>query len=213
MTIDQPGRELCVGDIDVWVSLHPTETSDALVHQVLDQYLHLSASEARYTRDADGRPVVSGCDDLRLSVSHTEGAVLVALGILCRLGVDVEPVRDRGLRRLRHHALTGVELDELERHDSSHRNEVFLGYWTRKEALLKAAGTGLAVEPRRIELPPSCSSPHPIAVPERLGRAMDWWIVELGLVGYVAALAVDIPTPRVRVMLVERHLTNNSQTA
>ena len=58
-------------------------------------------------------------NQIRISVSHTEGAVLVALGILCRLGVDVETVRDRGLRRLRHHALTGPELDELERHDSA----------------------------------------------------------------------------------------------
>ena len=167
---------------------------------VLEQYPRVSSSEARYARDANGRPVVSGSKDLRISVSHTEGAVLVAVGILCRLGVDVEPDRNRGLRRLWHHALTGTELDDLERHDRVHRNKVFLGYWTRKEALLKAAGTGLAVEPRLIELPPSRSSPHPIAVPERLGHTTEWWIVELGLTGYAAAVAVDVPAPRIHVL-------------
>jgi phosphopantetheinyl transferase len=198
-------RELRTGEIDVWVCLEPTETSDALVRQVLGRYLRVSASEARYARDANGRPVVCGSDDLRISISHTDGAVLVAAGVLCRLGVDVEPVRDRGLRRLAHHVLTGSELDELERHDSAHRNEVFLGYWTRKEALLKAAGTGLAVEPGLIELPPSRSSPHPIALPKRLGHAGEWWIVELDLGGYAAALAVDVPAPRVNVLPIEQH--------
>jgi phosphopantetheinyl transferase len=193
-------RELRSGDVDVWISLEPAETSDVVVHQVLERYPGVSGPEAWYVRDAGGRPAVHGYNDLSISVSHTDGALLVALGIRCRLGVDVEPVRDRGVRSLRQHALAGSELDELERHGSLRRNEVFLRYWTRKEALLKAAGAGLAVEPRLIELPSSGSSPHPIAVPATLGHPGDWWMVELDLAGYAAAVAVDQPAPRVRLL-------------
>jgi len=188
--------------IDIWVSLAPTENSDTIVQRILDRYAHVSGSELQYARDAHQRPVVRGCNDLRISVSHTKGALLVALGARCRLGIDIELVGDRGLRNLWHHALTGAELDDLERHECVRRNEVFLGYWTRKEALLKAAGVGLAVEPRLIELPPSRSSPHPISVPETLGRAGDWSIVELDLSGYAAAVAVEMPEPQVPFSLI-----------
>jgi 4'-phosphopantetheinyl transferase len=144
--------------------------------------------------------VVAGRDDLGVSVSHCIGLVLVAIGWHCRVGVDVEPVTDRGLLRLRYHALADAELAELESHDRARQTQVFLGYWTRKEALLKAAGLGLAVEPRLIELPPAGGSPHPLVVPDALGRSSDWWIADLVLHGYVAAVAADVEDARVRLL-------------
>ena len=192
-------RALCGGEIDVWVGAERSESSDAVLHRVLGGYAGLASAAVRHERDAHGRPVVCG-SELQVSVSHTSGAFLVAIGSGCRVGVDVEPIRARGLLRLRHHVLTGGELDELERHDEAHQNRVLLGYWTRKEALLKAAGTGLAVDPSLIELPASGCSPHPIVVPETLGRPSDWWIVELDLSGYAAAVAVDVPSPRIRIV-------------
>ncbi len=197
------GRALHDGEVDVWVCGEPAERSDAGVRQALRSYHRPYGTEVRHVRDARGRPVVCGCDDLRVSVSHTQGALVVAVGRQSRVGVDVERVRERGLRRLRHHVLAPSELAELERRPPACQNEVLLGYWTRKEALLKAAGIGLAVEPALIELPPAHGSPHPIAVPEPLGRPDRWWIVELELDGYAAAVAVDAPHPRVRVLPLE----------
>jgi len=195
--IDHPAR---AGDIDVWVCVAPAEASDAVVRQALGRYPGVSAAAVRVVRDARGRPVVCGRDDLGVSVSHSMGLILVAIGQHCRVGVDVEPVMDRGLARLRYHALTDAELAELELHDRSRQTEVLLGYWTRKEALLKAAGLGLAVDPRLIELPPADGSPHPLAVPEELGRSCEWWIVGLVMEGYVAAVAADVKAPRVRLL-------------
>jgi 4'-phosphopantetheinyl transferase len=143
--------------------------------------------------------VVAGRNDLGVSVSHCMGLVLVAIGWHCRVGVDVEPVTNRGLVRLPHHALTDAELAELESHDRSRQTQVFLSYWTRKEALLKAAGLGLAVDPRLIELPPADGPPRPVAVPDALGRPSDWWIGDLVLQGYVAAVAADVKAARVRL--------------
>ena len=193
-------RPLCDGAVDVHVYPEPAGPSDAIVQRVLAQYGNPAATRARFARDARGRPIVRGSDSLRISVSHTKGALLVAIGARCRLGVDVELIQDRGLHTLQRHALTGAELDELGRVEACRRTEAFLGYWARKEALLKAARVGLAVEPRLIELPPPHASPHPVAVPESLGLAREWWIVELDLDGYAAALATDVPHPRVRVL-------------
>jgi phosphopantetheinyl transferase len=112
-------------------------------------------------------------------------------------------VRERGLARLRHHALTDWERGELERQAAHRETEVFLSYWTRKEALLKAAGFGLAIDPKLIELPPRRTSLHPVRVPDSLGRAEQWSIVELDVDGCVAAVAADAPAPRVRVIPLE----------
>jgi 4'-phosphopantetheinyl transferase len=195
--IDRPGRK---GDIDVWVCSEPAEASDTIVCQALGRYPGVSPGVVRVVRDPRGRPVVAGRDDLGVSVSHCMGLVLVAIGWHCRVGVDVEPVIDRGLVRLRYHALTDAELAELESHEPSEQTEVLLRYWTRKEALLKAAGLGLAVDPRLIELPPADGSPRPLAVPDALGRSSDWWIADLVLQGYVAAVAADVKAARVRLL-------------
>jgi hypothetical protein len=73
-----------------------------------------------------------------------------------------------------------------------------------KEALLQAAGIGLAVNPRLVELPPAGSSPHPIAMPGVLGRPADWWVGPLAIDGYVAAVATDAPEPRPRVQWLDQ---------
>lgn len=188
------------GDIDVWVCVAPAEASDTTVRKVLGQYPGVSAAAIRVARDARGRPIICGRDDFGISVSHSMGLVLVAIGQHCRVGVDVEAIIDRGLVRLRYHALTDAELADLELHDLPRQPEVLLSYWTRKEALLKAAGFGLAVDPRLIELPPVDGSAHPLAVPDALGRPSDWWIFSLSLQGYAAAVAADVKATRVRLL-------------
>jgi 4'-phosphopantetheinyl transferase len=194
------------GDIDVWACVAPAEASDTIVRKALVQYPGVSGAAVRVARDGRGRPIVCGRDDLGVSVSHSMGLVLVAIGRHCRVGVDVEPIIDRGLVRLRYHALTDAELAELESHDPSEQTAVLLRYWTRKEALLKAAGLGLAVDPRLIELPPADGSPHPLAVPDALGRSSEWWIAGLILQGYVAAVAADVKPTRVRLLQLTSYL-------
>jgi 4'-phosphopantetheinyl transferase len=145
-----------------------------------------------------------GPGGLRISLSHTEGLLLVAVSGGCRVGADVEVIRDRGVRDLPRHALTRREQLELARRDRADRLEAFLSYWARKEALLKAAGVGLALEPRLIELPPPRTATHVVAVPDGLGAPERWSITELELDGFAAAVAVETPSPRVRVAELER---------
>jgi 4'-phosphopantetheinyl transferase len=83
-----------------------------------------------------GKPRVSG---LELSVTHSGGYLGVAVGERAPVGLDVEEVRafDHDL------VLTDVCAPE-ERHKAIGPEE-FYGYWTRKEALLKAVGVGLGL--------------------------------------------------------------------
>ena len=170
--------------VDVWVCAEPAEGSAPLVSTIVDSY--------------PSRDRVA----LRHSVSHTEGVLLVAVAADCRVGVDVERARERGVSALPRHALTQNELAAYSTAEPGSRLSVFLAYWTRKEALLKAAGVGLAVEPSLIEVDLSAGGSQPIVVPEALGRASSWWIAELTLAGCVAALATDAPVSHIRMIRV-----------
>jgi 4'-phosphopantetheinyl transferase len=91
----------------------------------------------------DGRPVLPGTG-VRVSISHTRGAVAVAAGVGAVVGVDVEVVRVLQVERLARRWLRAEEVAWLERQDAGDRSTSFLWLWTQKEALGKAAGRGLA---------------------------------------------------------------------
>jgi 4'-phosphopantetheinyl transferase len=183
--------------IDVWAAADWTGSTESIVQDVLGSYPASRDGAIQLWRDAHGRLNVEG-NDLDVSVSHTEGVVLVALGLGCRAGVDIEILRDRRVHRLPEHALSAAELRELKRFDAAGRLAAFLSYWVRKEALLKAAGFGLAIEPASITLPPPGSTTV-TSGPAELEPIEQWAIRELAIEGYVAAVAADVRSPTVRV--------------
>ena len=65
-----------------------------------------------FGRDVCGRPVAVGAPGVGVSISHSGGVLLIGLAAGCRVGVDVEPLAERGLARLPAHALTTAELRE-----------------------------------------------------------------------------------------------------
>jgi 4'-phosphopantetheinyl transferase len=94
-----------------------------------------------------GRPWLPEAPGLHFSVSHSSGCVAVAV---CRdglVGIDVEEVGlydDDELTCIAGQALAPEERAELARQPLRARAEAFTTYWTRKEALVKATGEGLA---------------------------------------------------------------------
>jgi 4'-phosphopantetheinyl transferase len=178
--------------VHVWVGAAQTGGSSAAAREVLARY------GLTFARDARGRPGALGSPSVGVSVAHTDGIQLVALGAGCRVGVDVERLSERGVVRLPAHALTSAELEQLERGEGD-RIATFVSYWTRKEALLKAAGLGLAVEPRLVELGPAVGSSRPLAVPDALGPPGRWVVAELSLPGLAAAVAAEAPAIEVRL--------------
>ncbi len=83
-----------------------------------------------------GRPVIPG-SELRLSLSHGGGLVVAAASWGAAVGVDLEPLQVSPERLAAIRDLTG---------------EASVLHWTRVEAVLKADGRGLRVDPARVTL-------------------------------------------------------------
>lgn len=84
---------------------------------------------------------------LDFNLSHSHDAAVLATGLHCNLGVDVEhhdPKRD--LHALAKTAFSPHEHEQFTNAPDHQKARIFFQTWTRKEAYLKAIGMGLAIE-------------------------------------------------------------------
>jgi len=126
-------------------------TRTALRH-LLGELLDVAPSDVKLETTDAGRPYVADTA-FDFNVSHSGGYALIAIrhgpG---EIGVDIElkkPARD--LQRLAATVCTGRERDWLA--ENEHREvEAFYQLWTCKEAYLKALGTGLQLDMRKVDV-------------------------------------------------------------
>ena len=92
---------------------------------------------------AHGRPITTGPNDasraLSVSVSGCAGMVVVATSHGRRIGIDIEPATGSTDRLLAIQRIAGETEDPLR-------------HWTRVEAVLKADGRGLRMDPQLVEV-------------------------------------------------------------
>ncbi|MDF9815626.1 4'-phosphopantetheinyl transferase superfamily protein [Streptomyces sp. SPB162] len=91
-----------------------------------------------------GRPYLRGCDQIDISLSHTEDLLLVGLTTRGLIGVDAERT-DRQMygSGLGRHVCTPYELVTLASLEQEQRNPSLVRLWTLKEAYSKAIGQGM----------------------------------------------------------------------
>jgi 4'-phosphopantetheinyl transferase len=130
---------------------------------VLGRVLGCDARAVALGRDALGRPCLPG-DTLHTSLSHAEGAVAIAVGPggSTGIGVDLEPAaRAAQMVEIAERVLHPDERTALAGLPEPRRAQALLALWVRKEALLKAAGIGLAREMDSFRAPEG----EPVALP------------------------------------------------
>jgi 4'-phosphopantetheinyl transferase len=122
---------------------------------------------ARVRRERGRAPRVEGAD-LHVSVAHA-GAWVAAAIARHPVGVDVEPSdRAMDVEALAEQALAPAEREALAgRRGAGERDRALLTWWTRKEAVLKATGDGLTVEPREVIVSAPWEAPRLLAFASR----------------------------------------------
>jgi 4'-phosphopantetheinyl transferase len=169
------------------------------VRRILASRTSVDPATIRFCYGRHGRPYLADNPlDLRFSVSHTSGHAVVAVTRQRDAGIDIEVIRRIDhLDSLAQRYLSPVEIEQLARaHD---RVLGFWKVWTRKEAYVKALGTGLSG--------PICEFAVSLSEPARLlttGKpgddSADWTLLDLSYDAFTVALAV-----RARSVLVDVH--------
>ena len=131
--------------------------------------------------DPHGRPRLPGTR-LEASISHSGDIVAVALAEAGPVGVDIERLSAADYSDLASTVCTTVEQRNL------YTVADFYSYWTRKEAVLKATGEGLARRMTSIEVTPPDDPPAIVAMDGATGISSR--MIDLRIDGYAGAVAV-----------------------
>ncbi|MFJ7271872.1 4'-phosphopantetheinyl transferase family protein [Streptomyces sp. NPDC099050] len=180
---DRAGRLVREGDRRRYLASHVG------LRVLLGGYLGLDPAEVVLVREAcpgcggpHGRPAVDG-GALHFSLSHSGDVAYLAFARV-PVGVDVEEIPSAAAVADVLTALHPVEIAELTALPEPERRAALGRVWSRKEACLKAAGTGLALG---LVEPYVSSAPTPAAVP-------GWTLTDLPAPhDYAAALALRAP--------------------
>jgi 4'-phosphopantetheinyl transferase len=146
----------------------------------------------RHCGGSHGKPTVSLAGrTVDFSLSHAAGVAVLAVTSGDDVGIDIEPLRLSERDGVVAEALRGT-LSEAEATGVGLESGYnLLRHWTRKEALLKASGHGLVVEPSKVTLCASGSGRWVVAEAAHLRDPPRWRIADLDLAGeHVGAVAV-----------------------
>jgi 4'-phosphopantetheinyl transferase len=157
--VDTPDEREAVGEVSL---LGPQERARAeryhfdldrrrfvsrrvFARRVLASYLDVAPEEVGLAASPLGKPLLLQEPDLHFSLSHSEGTVAVAVSWKRLVGVDIERVRPiPDALDLANGLFSTRETRRIRSTPERSRSSAFLAIWTRKEAYLKAIGTGLS---------------------------------------------------------------------
>jgi 4'-phosphopantetheinyl transferase len=185
----------------------PDRTTYILAHALwrmaLGVCLGVAAAEVPLVSTPSGQPRLAG-ESLATSLSHSGGWVAIAVCGAMTVGIDIELSPSRViLDDLLALICTPTEAAEMGRLSALERELALLALWTRKEALLKAFGVGLAEAPARLQAALS----ELVAPPEEATGVPPCRVRDLDLpTGLVGALAAPVGVERCRLhLLSETH--------
>ena len=126
--------------------------SHVALRQILAQALGIPTAQIELTQPTPHDKPRLVHADLHFNLSHSGDWALIGLTSSAPIGVDLELIKlmpDADTLARRH--FTGAEYADFAARSGDGQRDTFLRCWTRKEACLKALGTGLSIEPHVFE--------------------------------------------------------------
>jgi 4'-phosphopantetheinyl transferase len=156
------------------------EMTRGILRRLLASYVDTHAREIAFQYGAQGKPElkIPANSNLHFNTSHSGDYATFAFTRAGELGVDIECVRDEMPRRddiVRRYFAPG-EQRELFGLPEPKRARAFFKLWTRKEAFVKARGTGLFSGLDQFEV--SLDVPR-VVRSDGDASAVEWWMSEL----------------------------------
>ncbi len=161
------------------------------LRRILAGYVDVPPQEIRFEYGPQGKPTLAGNSVLEFSVTHTADRAMIAVAAGCAAGIDLErirPMKDAGgMAKL---IFSTRELAEWECVDPLRREQAFFQGWTRKEAYVKALGTGLSAPLREFDVAID-GPPRLLCIGGSEESARQWRLVDVSPGGaFIGCLAV-----------------------
>ena len=161
---------------------------------VLAPYLRCAPRALRIVSGPHGKPELEAATSLRFNLSHSEEVAACAVTLEREVGIDVERVRDLSeVDGLAQTVLTERERAQLGSWGRDRASEGFLTAWTLKEAVMKARGEGLGLDPAAVEISLDPDAPRRLlAVAGDPGAERRWSVRAVRAApGYLDAVAAE----------------------
>ncbi|WP_052441453.1 4'-phosphopantetheinyl transferase family protein [Streptacidiphilus anmyonensis] len=152
--------------------------SRSLLHWVAGQAMDAPPETVEIAYKPGGRPYLRGCDQIDISLSHTDELLLVGITRRGWIGVDAElsdrPMLSPGIERQVCTAYERAMLADVEEDD---RNHEMVRLWTLKEAYSKAIGQGLRFRFNEFGFGPA-GRPLQVLRPDGSPGTGDEWVLD-----------------------------------
>lgn len=175
------------------------------LRDILARYLGCEPSQLSFSANKYGKPALHN-HQLEFNLSHSGDLALVAITRECKVGVDLERIR-QGISSqvIARQYFSKSEVAELETLSLEEREVAFFTCWTRKEAYIKAQGLGLSLPLESFDV--SLTSHEPAILratrpdPQEAAR---WALLSLKIDSYYAsAVAVEGAAPSLSTLAPE----------
>lgn len=163
---------------------------------ILGRYLDADPRTLVFDYESNGKPLLGGRFRGRLdfNLSHSHEVALCAVASGRRIGVDVELIRPQiDAEGIAERFFSAHEVAALRSTPEELRTRAFFDGWTRKEAFIKATGSGLTVPLDGFDVSLSPGAPaRLLAVAGDPREASGWRLASIDAGSpYAAALAVE----------------------
>lgn len=169
-------------------------TQRLFIRAVLARYMSASmlADGAPFGRNERGKPILID-SEINFNISHSGLGLFIAVCRKNPVGVDFEVIRNMpGMAAIAESFFSPEECAALAASDDQKRQFTFFRIWTRKEALLKAEGVGLACQLKQVSVLPLDLPIARITTPPEFASSATWKIEDLPLPDqFAATVATD----------------------
>ncbi len=158
------------------------------LRQILANRLNTDPTALRFTRNAQGKPLLEN-GELDFNVSHSRDWLLIAVTAGRAVGIDIEVHRDGlNMNAIARRCFSPEEQAYLQTLDTPKTG--FFEIWSKKEAYVKAQGTGIYREDlKTISVPMDGAK----GIPE-YGKHKQWFFQTLEIdPAYTAAIVSEVP--------------------
>jgi 4'-phosphopantetheinyl transferase len=125
----------------------------AQIRRLLGGYLGVAPDLCEFEIGPNGKPALAGASTLRFNLAHSSDRAVLAVSSGAEVGVDIEsPVTLEDPAAIATEVASEEEAAALRGVPPTEVPGAFLRLWTRKEATLKAFGTGLSIDPRAVNV-------------------------------------------------------------